>query len=335
MKLFGLLGDKLKQKQAKNRADSKKFINAKTGPVTGNEAYSQMTPENVIEGAKDWQENNKKAAANVINAKVEPVKEQEKHKIQNNLDTQKKNADSNDIFQIGDKAPTEIAKATTEPESTETVKAAEEIAEQSEDKESKNKYKKASRSIWDAYLNGDFGDPDSKDAKDTRNYFILDAISSYMKNTGKDIRNIGAIYGGGTMDNSPNETSKWEQEQANAFANEGQADVESEIGTPAWRAAHSEELNLAVKEIDAKYSEEQKQIQLERMANDAGLSSIELENASTRQHFGKDLLKKADKEEGLEKYWYLYWGDKLLDTGLSKATDQAAGAATNLVKGAL
>lgn len=229
-----------KRWQDKNKADSKKFVNAKTGPVTGNEAYSQMTPENIIEGAKDWQENNKKTAADVINAKVEPVKEQTKHQMENALDTQKKNADSDGAFQIGDKVDIEA-----EPKTKETKTETEATPE--EKKEAKRNLYKSQKSIWQAYMDGDFGE--GEEAKRTRNYLMLDAIAKASKNIGKDIRNIGAAYSGGSIDNSPDEESNWAKTREQQLANASTAESQLDPNTPAGRQRLREELDLEINNL--------------------------------------------------------------------------------------
>lgn len=65
------------------------------------------------------------------------------------------------------------------------------------------------KSIMDAYYDRDFGDPDSDEAKSTRNFMIADTIAKFLRNTGKDIANIGAQYTGGEIDNS-REESMWD-----------------------------------------------------------------------------------------------------------------------------
>lgn len=52
--------------------------------------------------------------------------------------------------------------------------------------------------IWDAYRNGAFGDPDSDEAKHNRDYYIIDAISNAARNMGQDQAAIAAAYGGGS-----------------------------------------------------------------------------------------------------------------------------------------
>ena len=58
------------------------------------------------------------------------------------------------------------------------------------------------KSIMDAYYDGDID-------KDTRNFMIADTIAKFLRNTGKDIANIGAQYTGGAIDNL-REESMWD-----------------------------------------------------------------------------------------------------------------------------
>ncbi len=58
------------------------------------------------------------------------------------------------------------------------------------------------KSIMDAYYDGDID-------KNTRNFMIADSIAKFLRNTGKDIANIGAQYTGGAIDNS-REESMWD-----------------------------------------------------------------------------------------------------------------------------
>lgn len=74
----------------------------------------------------------------------------------------------------------------------------------------KPKYEKAKqeskyklRSIMDAYNEGILD-------KESRDYLIVDALSKFARNTGKDLANLAAAYTGGSMNND-RETSIWEE----------------------------------------------------------------------------------------------------------------------------
>lgn len=74
------------------------------------------------------------------------------------------------------------------------------------DKKDKSGYTYGPKSILKAYYDGDI------DAS-TRDYMLADTIAKFVRNTGKDIGNIGAQYSGGTIDNNK-ETSDWEGRNA-------------------------------------------------------------------------------------------------------------------------
>lgn len=65
--------------------------------------------------------------------------------------------------------------------------------------------------IWDAWHNNKFGDPDSEEAKNTRNYLAIDAIAKGLRGIGKDISNVGAAYTGGAIQDSTPEESLWQK----------------------------------------------------------------------------------------------------------------------------
>ena len=67
--------------------------------------------------------------------------------------------------------------------------------------EEENKYKL--RSIMDAYNEGLLD-------KESRDYLIVDALSKFARNTGKDLANLAAAYTGGSMNND-RESSLWEE----------------------------------------------------------------------------------------------------------------------------
>ena len=89
----------------------------------------------------------------------------------------------------------------------------------------KNKYNKATMSIWDAYYAGEFGEPGSPEAKRTAGYFTIDAIATLASNLGRRIGNVGAQFSGGTIDNGHDE-SKWSQRNETMLGNEVQAESE-------------------------------------------------------------------------------------------------------------
>ena len=92
-------------------------------------------------------------------------------------------------------APTNTKSTTSAPAPANNTNANENAAEAEA-----TKYKV--KSIMDAYYDGDID-------KNTRNFMIADSIAKFLRNTGKDIANIGAQYTGGAIDNS-REESMWD-----------------------------------------------------------------------------------------------------------------------------
>lgn len=126
-----------------------------------------------------------------------------------------------------------------------------ETSEVIKDPETPKEIKKPARSIWDAWLNGEFGDKDSDSAKKERDYLILDAIGTFAKNTGRQLGNVGAQYTGGSIDNNE-DMSAWEQKQQlrnrAEFANQAQKNAEADYDSPAGRQKASEILNLEMQQ---------------------------------------------------------------------------------------
>ena len=120
--------------------------------------------------------------------------------------------------------------------------------------ETPKEIKRPARSIWDAWLNGEFGDKDSDSAKKERDYLILDAIGTFAKNAGRQLGNVGAQYTGGSIDNDE-DTSAWEQKQLLRnkadFANQAQKNAEADYDSPAGRQRASEILNLEMQQYMA------------------------------------------------------------------------------------
>ena len=92
-------------------------------------------------------------------------------------------------------APTKAGSTASAPSPTNNANA---DAKEQEAEATKYKVK----SIMDAYYDGDID-------KNTRNFMIADSIAKFLRNTGKDIANIGAQYTGGAIDNS-REDSMWD-----------------------------------------------------------------------------------------------------------------------------
>lgn len=84
--------------------------------------------------------------------------------------------------------------------------------EQKAEAEAKAEGKYRLRSIMDAYNEGTLD-------KESRDYLIVDALSKFARNTGKDLANIGAAYTGGSQNND-RESGIWE-ERNKAMAEKG------------------------------------------------------------------------------------------------------------------
>ena len=113
--------------------------------------------------------------------------------------------------------------------------------------EDKGKYNASTQSIWGAWQSGMFGDPDSSEAKNARNYLILDAIAAFASNAGRNIRNVGAQFSGGSIDNG-HDSSMWEQRQQEMAAEERAIEREN-LGGPAQRRRINEELTNEMNEL--------------------------------------------------------------------------------------
>ena len=123
-----------------------------------------------------------------------------------------------DVF--AEETPTEAVKSIAEPKKDDPPKV----------KAAKNRYNKATMSIWDAYYNGEFGMDENgnptEDAKRTAAYFTIDAIANLAKNLGRGIGNVGAQFSGGTIDQGHDE-SMWEQRRDAIFNQELTGEAES------------------------------------------------------------------------------------------------------------
>ena len=93
-------------------------------------------------------------------------------------------------------------------------------------KAAKNRYNKATMSIWDAYYAGEFGEPGSAEAKRTAGYFTIDAIAKLASNLGRRVGNVGAQYSGGTIDEG-HDVSDWEQRKNEILNQELTGEAES------------------------------------------------------------------------------------------------------------
>lgn len=142
------------------------------------------------------------------------------------------------------------------------------------------KYRKATKSIIEAWRDGTFGDPDSEEAKATRNYFMANAIGTFARNLGRDIGNVGAQYTGGTID-SNRDVADWDQRKDELLANEITEENEEIVNSPAYRKAVSEaqkldanELSNRIQAITAQYKEDDVRNYLVQQLQQIGMNDI-------------------------------------------------------------
>lgn len=104
-----------------------------------------------------------------------------------------------------------------------------------------NRHYKAVKSIWSAYYDGDFGEPGSKEAKEVAWYYTIDSLAKLGNKIGKSLRNVGAAYVGGAIDNSEDEKSEWAKNRE-TLRNEATSMTQEEMGGKAGRQKIAEQL---------------------------------------------------------------------------------------------
>lgn len=146
-------------------------------------------------------------------------------------------------------------------------KKAETVAEEtaSENPIETKRYTNSMMGIWDAFREG-------KIDQGTALYFTLDSIAKLARNTGKDLNNIAAAFTGGTINNE-REDSLWNKRRGKMFENELASEVESQIGSPAYRAMQHdlnslsmEQKNLIAKDIENYIAENSKNLTVGMLA---------------------------------------------------------------------
>lgn len=156
-----------------------------------------------------------------------------------------------------------------------------------------NRYTNSMMGIWDAFREG-------KIDKGTALYFTLDSIAKLARNTGKDLNNIAAAFTGGAINNE-REDSLWSQRRNKMFENELASEVESQYGSPSWRAKQHdlnslsmEDKNLFAKDIENWIADNTKGLTKAALAEQ--LRSMGLSNDVTEamNWLKLDLRKKAD-----------------------------------------
>lgn len=104
---------------------------------------------------------------------------------------------------------------------SEVVEGLNQVVEETDSPEVESKFK----SIWQAWLDKDI-------SKSDRNYLIIDALATFASNAGRNLRNIGAQYTGGTIDTS-HDTSIWEQQS------KAKAEEMAKLGTRAGQQEYT------------------------------------------------------------------------------------------------
>lgn len=151
--------------------------------------------------------------------------------------------------------------------STPSGKKAETVAEETvgTNPQETKRYTNSMMGIWDAFREG-------KIDQGTALYFTLDSIAKLARNTGKDLNNIAAAFTGGTINNE-REDSLWGQRRGKMFENELASEVESQTGSPAYRAMQHdlnslsmEQKNLIAKDIENYIAENGKNLTVGMLA---------------------------------------------------------------------
>lgn len=97
------------------------------------------------------------------------------------------------------------------------------------------------RSILDAYNAGEID-------KDSRDYLIIDTLSNFARNLGKDMGNVAAAYSGGTVDNERG-TSLWDKRNAAMAQSAIEGEQTGVEGSREKRDADMQAANLVIKQF--------------------------------------------------------------------------------------
>lgn len=142
----------------------------------------------------------------------------------------------------------EPATFTTDPQKFGAISESEKIEEMTtpqvndtkDEKVAKNRYKQSTKSIWDAYRDGDID-------KATAGYFTIDALAKLASNLGRGIGNVGAQFTGGTIDQGK-DVSDWEKRRNELLEEEIGMETE-DLGGKASRRRTSEILDNEIKTL--------------------------------------------------------------------------------------
>lgn len=236
----------------------------------------------------------------------------------------------------------DVSKGTVNPANTEevseTIQEAEEASQPEptdtpEERQIKNKYKNQTMTIWDAYYNGEFGEPGSKEAKNTRNYFIIDAIAKFASNTGRSIGNVGAQYSGGTIDQG-HDVSKFEEIRDTLGSEELQS-AKEQLGGQAGRKAESEILSNesqalanARAEIINKYTPAQVEAQTKMLQKELEMAGINISLANSKMAVINYIKQKPDWESNP---YYVYLVSSLAQSGVGGTAQSTANVLSSVI----
>ena len=325
---------RLEEMSANNPAVKAAQSAGKKAVKANEEAKNAEKPKSFKENVKAFEDNVNAAIEDKDNyAKGDKLAEQSKKQVgavqgqaEKPLEAFMGAQNENTEFEVGEEVGNENISETPVSENVEnvetvveTMKEADTIAKPSkedtkEEKEAKKKYKSSTKSIWNAYLDGEID-------KETAGYFTIDAIATLSKNLGRSIGNVGAQFSGGTIDNNT-DTSKWEQRQNELLGEEIQMEKEN-LGGKAGRQARSEELGNISQEIQnevasirANYTDEQIRQQIAMMDKQLEQMGLNIENMEDARAFVEKLKQKPESDRT--------WLDNLMIAWMSQSGVNAA-----------
>ena len=126
-------------------------------------------------------------------------------------------------------------------ETSEVVDTNTDVVNETPEKAEAKKYGKSMYGILDALKAGDID-------KGTAAYFMIDALSKFARNTGKDINNIAAAITGGTMDKDYDQ-SLWGNRKEEMFKNELSGELASQEGSDKNIERQGAKLDLEAKKF--------------------------------------------------------------------------------------
>ena len=164
------------------------------------------------------------------------------------------------------------------PVSSETVEEAK--------KDPQSRYKL--KSIFQAYADGDID-------KGTRNYLVADTLGAFARNMGKDIGNVAAAYGGGSMNNE-RESDMWTKRNQEMAASAMESEKASVDNSRENRDAEMAALQRKAQQISNWNASDSRRLAnlVESKLYDAN-GNLKIDPASPR---GKELLRQIQALRG-------------------------------------